>query len=33
VVLVILHNFVSIYFRLGKLVRKTPRPPEALPWI
>lgn len=33
VVLVIIHNFLSVYYNLRELAGKAPRPPEALPWV
>ena len=33
VVLVIIHNFLSVYYNLRELAGKAPRPQEALPWV
>jgi TRAP-type C4-dicarboxylate transport system permease small subunit len=33
VVLVIVHNFLSIYYNLRELAGKAPRAKEALPWV
>jgi TRAP-type C4-dicarboxylate transport system permease small subunit len=33
VVLVIIHNFLSIYYNLRELAGKAPRPEEAVPWM
>jgi TRAP-type C4-dicarboxylate transport system permease small subunit len=33
VVLVMVHNFLSIYYNLRELATKAPRPEEAVPWV
>ena len=33
VTLVIVHNFLSVYYNLKELAGKAPRPEEALPWV